>query len=130
MEYLITSGNMDLKKQVPFTLQNFNHSWVLQMQSSCEFLMPKITIYTSSHWALTNCTNVIPTALRPSNQVRKNLKNPNRETKKSQEEPQRRNPSSLYGQTCNWCHFTNVVRRHQARLACPNYKLYQQKKKL
>ena len=47
------------------------------------FVELKLTIYTSFHWALTNCTDV-------TNQVRKHLKTRNREDKEPQEEPQRR----------------------------------------
>ena len=53
-----------------------------------------MTIYTLSHWALTNCKVVTSSALRPSNWVRKNSKTLNRENKKPQEEPQRRDPST------------------------------------
>ena len=58
------------------------------------FVKPEITIYKSSHWALTACTVVTSSALRPSDRVRKNSKTLNRENKKPQEEPQRWDPSS------------------------------------
>ena len=35
------------------------------------FVQPEITIYTLSHWVLTNCTDVASSVFRPSNQVRK-----------------------------------------------------------
>ena len=65
------------------------------------FILPKITINPLSHWALTHCTDVKRSAPRSLNWLRKKL---NSEIKKPEEEPQKRDPSSEDGQTCNKCH--------------------------
>ena len=45
------------------------------------FVKSDVTIYTLSHWALTDCTVVTSSAIRHSNWVRKNLKTLDRENK-------------------------------------------------
>ena len=46
------------------------------------FIWPGIAIYTLSGWAVTDCTVLTSSALRPLDRVRKNYKVLNRENKK------------------------------------------------